>query len=127
MVVTASQWIWVHNGLYKGDPGFVMHVEAWGAQVLVIPRLKTPTLQAAASLKRKQSAIKPEPRLFDPTTFLSVFKRQAKLHHNGIYTSHRLIFDHGLLHINLDLHSISLNSTGVRGLYTPPLIPIGFQ
>ena len=51
MVVTASQWIRVCNGLYKGDPGFVTHVEAWGARVLVIPHLKTPTPQAAASLK----------------------------------------------------------------------------
>ena len=105
-VVTASQWIRVHNGLYKGDPGFVTHVEAWGAWFLVIPRLETPSLQAAASLKRKHSAIKPEPRLFDPTTFSSVFQCQAKLHHNGIYTSQRLIFDHGLLHINLDLHYV---------------------
>jgi hypothetical protein len=112
-VVEASQWIRVRNGVYKGDPGFVTHVEAWGARVLVIPRLKAPTPQAAASLKRKRSAIKPEPRLFNPATFSSVFQRQPKLHHNGIYTSRGLVFDHGLLRLDLDLHSISLNSTGV--------------
>ena len=112
-VAKASQWIRVRNGVYKGDPCFVTHVEAWGARVLVIPHLKTPTPQAAALLKRKRSAIKPEPRLFDPATFSSVFQRQAKPHHNGIYTSRRLVFDHGLLRIDLDLHLISLNSTGV--------------
>ena len=112
-VVKASQWVRVCKGVYKDDPGFVTCVEAWGAQVLVIPRLKTPTPQVAASLKRKRSATKPEPMLFDPTTFSSVFQRQAKLHHNGIYTSHGLVFDHGLLRLDLDLHSISLNSTGV--------------
>ena len=112
MVVKASQWIWVGKyGVYKGDIGFVTHVEAWGARVLVVPRLKTP---ATASLKRKRSAtIQPEPRLFDPATFSSVFQRQAKLHYNGTYTSRGLVFDHGLLRLDLDLHSISLNFTGV--------------
>jgi hypothetical protein len=113
-VVKASQWIRVCNGtVYKGDPGFVTHVEAGAARVLVIPRLKTPTPQVAGSLKRKRSATKPEPMLFDPATFSSVFQRQAKLDQNGIYTSGGLVFDHGLLHLDLDLDSISLNSTGV--------------
>ena len=103
--------IQVHNGLYKGDLGFLTHVEAWGAQVLVVPRLKTLTPQAVGSLKRKR-AIKPDPGLFDPATCSSVFQCQAKFHHNGIYNSHGLIFEHGLLRLNLDLHSISLNSTG---------------
>ena len=112
-VVKASQWIRVRNGVYKGDLGFVTHVEAWGARVLVVPRLKLPTPQLASSLKRKRTAIKPEPRLFDPDTFSSVFQRQAKLLYRGIYTSRGLVFEHGLLRLNLDLHSISLNFTGV--------------
>ena len=54
MVVKAGQWIWVCNGTYKGDVGFVMEVETWGVQVLVIPRLKRPTAsQAAASTETK--------------------------------------------------------------------------
>ena len=53
-VVKAGQWIRVCNGAYKGNVGFVMEVEIWGVQVLVVPRLKRPTAsQAAASLKRK--------------------------------------------------------------------------
>jgi hypothetical protein len=113
-VVKAGRWIRVRNGLYKGDLGFLTHVESWGARVLVVPRLKTPTPQAVATLKRKRTAIKPDPGLFDPATFSSVFQRQAKLRRNGIYTytSRGLVFDHGLLRLNLDLHSISLNSTG---------------
>ena len=51
--VKAGQWIWVRNGAYKGDLGFVSCVDTWGARVLVVPRLKTPTLQEATSLKRK--------------------------------------------------------------------------
>jgi hypothetical protein len=42
-----------------------------------------------------------------------MFQRRAKHHHNGIYTFRRLVFDHGLLRLDLDLHSISPNSTGV--------------
>ena len=52
-VVNAGQWIQVHKGEYKGDLGFVTQVEAWGARVLVVPHLKTPTPQAATPLKRK--------------------------------------------------------------------------
>ena len=42
-VVKAGQWIWVCNGAYKGDIGFVMGVETWGVWVLVILCLKRPT------------------------------------------------------------------------------------
>ena len=112
-VVTANQWIRVRKGVYKGDLGFVTGVEGWGAQVLVVPRLKTSTPPATTSLKRKRTAIKPEPRLFDPITFSSMFRRQAQLRNNGIYTSRGLVFDHGLLCLELDFHSISLNSSRV--------------
>jgi hypothetical protein len=109
-VVKAGQWIRVRNGVYKGDLGFLTHVDSWGGQVLVVPRLKTPT-PPTASLKRKRTAIRPEPRLFDPATFSSLFQRQAK-QLNGLYKSRGLIFDHGLLRRDLDFHSISLNYTG---------------
>jgi len=112
-VVKEGQWIWVRNGVYKGDLGLVTRVEAWGAQVLVVPRLKTPTPQADTSLKRKRTAIKPEPRLFDPTTFSSIFQRQPKPQCDGSYTSRGLVFHHGLLRLNVDLHSISPISAGV--------------
>jgi ribosomal protein L24 len=130
-VVNAGRWVCVHNGVYKGELGFVTYVdEDWGAHVLVVPRLKIPTPQGATSLKRKRTAIKPEPALFDPATFSSVFQRQPKLQDDGTYTSRRLIFDHGLLRLNLDLHSISLveaNSAGfpsrILGLFNLSLHP----
>jgi ribosomal protein L24 len=109
--VATGQWIRVCAGAYKGDLGFVTDVEAWGARVLVIPRLKTP--QAATSLKRKRTSIKPEPRLFDSATFSSMFQRQPKLQDDGTYTSRGLSFDHGLLRLKLDLHSISPDSAGI--------------
>jgi hypothetical protein len=109
LAVEAGQWIRVRNGVYKGDLGLVTCVEAWGAQVLVVPRLKIPTPQAntVTSLKRKRTAIKPEPRLFDLATFSSMFRRQPKLQSDGSYTSRGLVFHHGLLRLKLDLHSIS--------------------
>ena len=113
-VVKARQWIRVRNGAYKGELGFVTHVEAW-ARVLVVPRLKSPTARAATSLKRKRTPIKPEPSLFDPATFSTMFQREPKLQYDGSYTSRGLVFLHGLLQLNLDLHSISLNSTRVPG------------
>jgi hypothetical protein len=104
--VNASQWIQVHKGPYKGDLGFVTHVETGGARVLVIPRLKTATLQTA-TLKRKQTAIRPKPRLFEPDIFKSVYQQEPKLQDNGTYTSHGLVFDHRLLLQASDLNSIS--------------------
>jgi len=112
-VVKAHQWIRVRNGAYKGELGFVTRVGAWGARVLVIPRLKSPTVRAATSLKRKRTPIKPEPHLFDPATFSTMFQREPKLQNDGSYTSRGLVFHHGLLQLNLDLHSISLNYAGV--------------
>ena len=109
-VVKAGQWIRIRNGVYKGDLGFVTCVEPWGAQVLVVPRFKTPTPQADTTLKRKRTAIKAEPRLFNPATFSSMFQ---KLQDDGSYTSRGLVFHHGLLSINLDLHSISSISGGI--------------
>jgi hypothetical protein len=113
MVVKARQWIRVRNGVYKGELGFVTHVEDWGARVLVVPRLKTPTARADTSLKRKRTPIKPEPSLFDPATFSTMFHSEPKLLYDGSYTSRGLVFHHGLLQLNLDLHSISLNSAGI--------------
>ena len=49
----AGQWVRIRNRVYKGDLGFVSRVDSWGARVLVVPRLKTPTSQEATSLKRK--------------------------------------------------------------------------
>ena len=113
LMVKAGQWVRVLKGAYKGDLGFVTRVEAWGAEVLVVPWLKTPTPQADTSLKRKRTAIKPEPRLFDPATFSSIFQRQPKLQYDGSYTSRGHVFHHGLLRLNLDMHSISPVSTGI--------------
>ena len=114
MVVKAGQWIRVHKGVYKGDLGFVTDVETWGVRVLVTPCLKGPTApQAATSLKQKRTATKPKPILFNPNTFSSIFQCLAKHLHAAVYTSHRQIFDHGLLHQNMDFHSIFINSTTV--------------
>ena len=89
-VVKALQWIRVLKGAYKGELGFVTDVEAWGARVLVVPRLKPPTPQATTSLKRKRTPIKPEPSLFNPATFSTMFQHEPKLHYDGSYTSRGL-------------------------------------
>jgi hypothetical protein len=42
-----------------------------------------------------------------------MFQREPKLLYDGSYTSRGLVFHHGLLRLNLDLHSISLNSAQI--------------
>jgi hypothetical protein len=106
-VVNEGQWIQVRKGKYKGDFGFVMRMEAKGAQVLLIPRLEAPTPKAATSLKRKRATIRPEPRLFDPDTFRSLFQRDPICQDDGTYTFDGLVFDHGLLLRDFNHHSLS--------------------
>ena len=76
---------------------------------------------------KKQTAIKPEPRLFNPDTLSSVFQCQAKSCGSGIYTSHRPVFDHGLLQLKLDFHLISPNlawiPSQILGLFKSSLHP----
>ena len=49
----------------------------------------------------------------DLATFSSMFQHQPKLQYDGSYASHGLIFDHGLLWLRFDLHSISPISAGI--------------
>jgi hypothetical protein len=42
-----------------------------------------------------------------------MFQHQPKLQYNGSYTSRGLVFHHGLLRLNFDLHSISPISGGI--------------
>ena len=53
-VAKPGQLIRVHKGVYKGDLGFVTHVEAWGARVLVVPHLKTLALEVASTLLKRK-------------------------------------------------------------------------
>jgi len=106
-VVNKGQWIQICKGSYKGDFGFVMHVEAGGAQVLLIPCLKAPTLEAATSFKREQTTTKLEPKLFNPDTSKSLFQLNPIHQDDGTYTSCGLVFDYGLLQQDFDLHSLS--------------------
>jgi ribosomal protein L24 len=112
-VVNEDQWVQVLKGTYKGDFGLVTRVESWGAQVLLVPRLKAPKLQDDTSLKRKRTTIKPEPRLFDPIIFKSMFHTDLRRRSDGTYTSRGLVFDHGLLRKDFDLHSLSPVLAGI--------------
>ena len=51
-VVNKGKWIQIFKGRYRGDFGFLMHMEAGGAHLL-ISHLKAPTPEEDTSLKRK--------------------------------------------------------------------------
>ena len=40
-VVEEGKWVRVRKGGYKGDVGLVVAVKFWGAEVLLVPRLKS--------------------------------------------------------------------------------------
>ncbi|KAF8816251.1 hypothetical protein BYT27DRAFT_7077656 [Phlegmacium glaucopus] len=53
-IVEEGKWVRVRKGRYKGDVSLVVAVEFWGAEVLLVPRLKSRlTHSTPNSLKRK--------------------------------------------------------------------------
>ena len=64
-IVELKQWVQVCKGMYKGGIGFVISMEPWTAEVLLIPCLQLDNVALALSLKRKQTKICPQPALLD--------------------------------------------------------------
>jgi transcription elongation factor len=104
-----GKWVRVRKGTYKGDVGYVLASESWGVRLLLVPRLSPPNL-ASSSLKRKRSAVAPEPALFDPNTIEHVYGTSAVERDDGTYQFKGNIFTDGLLVKEFDFHSISLAS-----------------
>ena len=50
-IVEPKQWVRVCKGMYKGDIGFVISMESWGAEVLLIPHLQSDDVALAPSSK----------------------------------------------------------------------------
>ncbi|KAF8173085.1 hypothetical protein BJ912DRAFT_932084 [Pholiota molesta] len=69
-VCAAGQWVQIRKGLYKGDVGLVSQTHFWGVFLLVVPRLSYGTAQDGKGKgKRKATAVRNPPRLFDRKEF----------------------------------------------------------
>ncbi|KAF8194616.1 hypothetical protein BJ912DRAFT_924095 [Pholiota molesta] len=96
-VYAAGQWVQIQKGLYKGDVGLVAQTCFWGVFLLVVPRLSYGTAQDGMGKgKRKATAIRNPPKLFDREEFEKA--NSAKIRTLG---EHIIIgpqeFVHGLL------------------------------
>ena len=107
--VDVGRWVRVCRGRYKGDVGYVLASEPWGVCLLLVPRLSLPNL-ATSSLKRKRSAVAPDPALFDLKTIEHVYGTPAIKQDDGTYRFRGNIFTDGLLIKKLDFLLISLTS-----------------
>jgi len=103
------RWVQVRKGTYKGDIGYVIVSESWGVHLLLVPHLPLPNI-ASSSLKRKWSAVAPEPALFDANTIECVYGTPAIKQDDGTYQFRGNMFSDGLLMKKFDFHSISLAS-----------------
>ena len=115
-VVEEGEWVRVRQGSYKGDVGLVVAVNFRGAEVLLVPRLKSrPTHSSGpnstSSSKRKRTADVPQLVLFNPED-LDNNPRPGRLD-NGHYTYMKHTFEHGLIRKRFDLHSISSTPTAM--------------
>jgi hypothetical protein len=106
--VTEDKWFRVRKGKYAGDVGLVVAIKSWGAEVLLVPRLNSLPMDLLTvdsltpSLKRKRTAVVPQPALFNPENFDSHPRRLD----NGYYTYARHTFEYGLIRKRLDFHFI---------------------
>ncbi len=50
-IIKPKQWVRVCKEMYKGDIGFVISVESWGVEVLLIPHLQSDNVASAPSSK----------------------------------------------------------------------------
>ena len=82
--VDVGRWVQVCRGTYKGDVGYVLASEPWGVRLLLVPHLSPPNL-ATSSLKRKWSAVAPDPALLDPKTIEHVYGTPAIKQDDGTY------------------------------------------
>src|SRR5271154_6906312 len=103
-VFQVGNWVRVGKGKYKGDVGFVSRVENL-VEVLLVPRLNPPT--TIDTSKRKRTAVRSKPELFDPDTIKAVYGIDPKCGPEGIYTAFGLKFESGLLLKLYNFHSIS--------------------
>ena len=91
-----GQWMWVCKGMYKGDVDVVECMESWGrVHLLLVSHSKT-------SLKRKCS----QPALFDPITASCISQVNPSKQDGDVYLFQDDIFDHGLILLPFDAHSV---------------------
>lgn len=112
-IVKAGGWVRARRGMYKGDVGLVVGFGDGVAEVLLVPRLKGPTMDSSSkrrpptnSSKRRRSTTRPTPELFDPAAFKRLHNRDPKRQEDGGYTAGGFTFEHGLIRKRYDLHSI---------------------
>jgi hypothetical protein len=105
-VPEVGKWVEVRRGIYKGDVGYIHSVEDWGVQLLLVPRLPPPALDIPHS-KRKRTHSRATPALFDPAIMERVYKVEAKLIQENLYSFKGYNFEHGLIVKPYDFHSIS--------------------
>jgi Early transcription elongation factor of RNA pol II, NGN section len=102
-----GEWVLISRGLYKGDLAFVSSMQDWqGVSVLLVPRIAYSD-DCQPSSKRKKSAIRPPPRLFDPIMVPNYSRIQPVWLSEHIYQFGPLRLENGLLRRSFDFHSIS--------------------
>jgi hypothetical protein len=106
VIVKLKEWVRVCRGTYRGDIGFVISVEAWGVEVLLIPRLQLDNVELAPPLKRKRTKIPPQPALLEEIVLESVFDIEPIEKRGDYFTFRGLKFEHGLLRKSFDFLSI---------------------
>ncbi|KAF9033675.1 hypothetical protein BJ165DRAFT_1410394 [Panaeolus papilionaceus] len=111
--IKEGEWVTVKNGkVYKGDTALVKRIDAWGVEVLVVPRIPplAQSLQKSnydeGSKKRKTIPAAPEAQLFQDWDMaramgLDVVEDAPHCYHFG-----NNFFEYGLLRRSYSFHSL---------------------
>lgn len=100
-----GKWVEVLNGLYKGDVGIIDSIHAWGATVLLLPRL-SPDMENERKRKRKASFIRPQSALFDPIAYQSAKNIRVRHVDHHTYRIGKLVIVNGILRKDYRFDSI---------------------
>jgi len=116
-IIKPKQWVQVRKGIYKGDIGFVIRIDSWGVEVLLIPRLQSSSVKLATSLKRKRTKVPPQPALLDRTVLENQYGIKPTENLGNYFTLHGLKFEHGLLRKSFDFHSVKADVLSMPSHY----------
>jgi hypothetical protein len=97
-MVRLGGWFRVQKGFYKGDEGFVVSMESWGVQLLLVPRLSSP--------RASEGQDHPLSALFDHDD--EIHGAKPVLINRNIYMFRSNRFEYGLITKPFSFDSISV-------------------
>jgi ribosomal protein L24 len=108
--ISIGKWVTITRGIYKGDVVLIIDADECGVYTLVLPRFTYSSSKSRQ--KRKATAIRPQPELFDPSKLDETMTEKLQLLDDDVrYRLGPYNFEHGLLLQEFNFASIGRPAT----------------